>query len=58
VARRGGTVTTAGGTTTVTPAGLAAQDPVPAVPQPAAMVRESTVAWPDVVPAENTPRAR
>jgi hypothetical protein len=55
---RGGTVTTAGGTTTVTPAGLAEQDAVPAAPQPAAMVRESTVAWPDPVPAENTPRAR
>jgi hypothetical protein len=55
---RGGTVTTAGGTTTVTPAGLAVQDAVPAVPQPAAMVRESTVAWPDAVPTENTPRAR
>jgi hypothetical protein len=55
---RGGTVTTAGGTTTVMPAALAAQEAVPAAPHPAAMVRESTVAWPDAWLAENTPRAR
>ena len=58
VACRGGTVTTAGGTATVTPAGLAGQAALPAAPHPAAVVRESTLAWPAAAPPENTPRAR
>jgi len=55
---RGGTVTTAGGTATVTPAGLAGQAALPAAPHPAAVVREPALAWPAAVPPENTPRAR